>query len=133
MTGREAMLRRFLEAHRDRAFRPGVRDCAMFVADWIATLTGSDPAEPWRGAYRSLAEGRALLARDGFAAPSAVLLTLLVDGAGWMQARTGDVAVVIENGEEVLGIVGGPHIHALRPARGLIAVPRDRAVRIYRP
>lgn len=133
MTSRADILRGFLAAHRARAFRPGARDCALFVADWIALLTGQDPAALWRGQYRSLREGREMLARDGYAEPSEVLSAMIVEGAGWMQARTGDVAVVIERGEEVLGIVGGCHIHGLRPSTGLTAVPVDRAIRIYRP
>jgi hypothetical protein len=113
-------------------FQPGKRDCAMFAADWIKVLAGTDPAARWRGRYRSLDEGRALLAADGFASPSDVLAPLLIN-AGWMQARSGDVAVLIEAGEEAMGIVGGCHIHVLRPRRGLDVVPLDRAIRIYRP
>lgn len=133
MTDRALLLRRFLDARRTATFRPGTRDCATFAADWIAELTGTDPAAHWRGRYCSLDEGRALLLADGFASPAEVLHPILVAGAGWMQAQTGDVAVLIEAGEEAMGIVGGGHIHVLRPRRGLGAVPLDRAVRIYRP
>lgn len=133
MTDRALLLRQFLGARRTATFRPGTRDCAMFAADWIAELTGVDPAASWRGKYRGLEEGRDLLATDGFASPAEVLASILVKGAGWMQAQTGDVAVLVEADEEVMGIVGGGHIHVLRPMRGLGAVPLDRAVRIYRP
>jgi hypothetical protein len=133
MTGRETRLREFLAARRSRAFRPSGMDCAMLAADWVLEIAGWDPALRWRGQYRTLAEGRALIARDGYATPSDVLAPILVEGAGWMQARSGDIAVVIERGEEVLGIVGGGHVHAPQPGRGLGAVPLDRAIRIYRP
>lgn len=133
MTTRERLLRQFLDTRRAAAFRPGLRDCAMFAADWIAELTGVDPAAKWRGQYRSLDEGRALLLADGFASPAEVLAPILVPGAGWMQAQAGDVAVLFEAGEDAMGIVGGCHIHVLRPLRGLGAVQLDRAVRIYRP
>lgn len=133
MMTREHTLRQFLDARRAEPFRPSLSDCAMFAADWIVELTGSDPAVPWRGRYNSLDEGRALLARDGFASPAEVLASILVKNAGWMQAQTGDVAVLIEADEEAMGIVGGGHIHVLRPMRGLGAVPLDRAIRIYRP
>lgn len=133
MTDRAHLLRHFLDARRMATFRPGRNDCALFAADWIKTLTGHDPAAPWRGLYRSLKEGCDLLANDGFASPAEVLHPILVPGAGWMQAQTGDVAVLIEADEEAMGIVGGGHIHVLRPLRGLGAVPLDRAVRIYRP
>ncbi|KJS43386.1 MAG: hypothetical protein VR71_10560 [Roseovarius sp. BRH_c41] len=126
-------MRQFLDARRAVAFRPSLSDCAMFAADWIAVLTGQDPAARWRGRYRSIEEGRTLLAADGFASPAEVLAPILLPGAGWMQAQTGDVAVLIEAGEEVMGIIGGGHIHALRPGRGLGAAPLNRAIRIYRP
>ncbi|WP_417726172.1 DUF6950 family protein [Roseovarius sp.] len=133
MTERDILLRQFLDARRGTAFRPGLLDCALFAADWIVELTGVDPAADWRGRYRTIEEGRALLAADGFASPAEVLASMLVEGAGWMQAQTGDVAVLIEAGEEAMGVVGGGHIHALRPLRGLGVVPINRAVRIYRP
>lgn len=133
MINRALLLRQFLDARRAEPFRPSLSDCAMFAADWIAELTGSDPAAQWRGRYSSLDEGRALLLSDGFATPAEVLAPILVKDAGWMQAQTGDVAVLIEAGEEAMGLVGGGHIHVLRPLRGLGAVPLDRAVRIYRP
>jgi len=133
MTTRERLLRQFLDARRAEPFRPGRNDCALFAADWIAALTGTDPAAPWRGWYETLDEGRALLAEDGFASPAEVLHPILLRDAGWMQAQAGDVAVLIEAGEEAMGLVGGGHIHVLRPRRGLGAVPLDRAIRIYRP
>ena len=133
MMTRERLLRKFLDARRAEPFRPSLSDCAMFAADWIAELTGTDPAAQWRGQYRTLEEGRALLLADGFASPAEVLASILLPDAGWMQAQAGDVAVLIEAGEEAMGLVGGGHIHVLRPLRGLGAVPLNRAVRIYRP
>lgn len=133
MTTRERLLRQFLDARRAEPFRPSLSDCAMFAADWIAMLTGTDPAAKWRGRYRTVEEGRALLLADGFASPAEVLAPILLRDAGWMQAQAGDIAVLIEAGEEAMGLVGGGHIHVLRPRRGLGAVPLDRAIRIYRP
>jgi len=133
MADRSAKLRLFLDQCREVYFRPGKRDCALFAADWIELVTGVDPAAPWRGRYITLTEGRALLVKDGYREPSDVLAPWLVKDARWMQARTGDVVVVIEDGEEALGIVAGCHIHVLRSLRGLDVVPLDRAVRVYRP
>ncbi|WP_297772660.1 hypothetical protein [uncultured Roseovarius sp.] len=133
MTDRAQILRAFLEARRGRRFRPGGSDCAMFVADWIVACGHDDPGASWRGRYATLDEGRAALSRDGFAVPSDVLRPYLLEGAGWMQARTGDVVTVNENGWEAFGIVGGGHIHALQMPHGITAVPLDRAIRVYRP
>lgn len=133
MSDRGQILRAFLAERRGRSFRPGGFDCAMFVADWFVACGHPDPAAPWRGRYTTLEAGRAALMRDGFAVPSDVLQPYLLDGAGWMQARTGDVVTVNENGAEAFGIVGGTHIHALRLPRGLIGIPLDRALRVYRP
>lgn len=70
MTGRamrpedwERRLLDFVEARRTVPFVWGTNDCALFAADWVAALTGEDPAAWFRGRYTT--EGgaaRALLA-----------------------------------------------------------------------
>lgn len=133
MTDRDRLLRAYLAENRAMRIRPGEADCALFAAGWIARVTGRDPSEGWRGSYRSLAEGRGLLRAAGFDGLAGMAAVIMTEVPGWMQAQTGDVALVAEQGEEACGIVGGPHIHVLRPVRGLGAVPRDRAVRVFRP
>ena len=48
-------------------FRPGQHDCALFAAGAVEAMTGHDPAAEWRGTYRTLEEGRVVLAGQGYA------------------------------------------------------------------
>lgn len=52
----QSRLHRFLEEHRNDKFSYGKWDCALFVCDAIASMTGEDPAESFRGQYSSRTE-----------------------------------------------------------------------------
>lgn len=78
----------------------GVCDCTMWVADWVVSQTGIDPASALRGTYASEAEADALVARG---------LAAVVDGQGVL-SRTdapapGDVGVIHVGGREVAAIM----------------------------
>lgn len=77
-----------------RPSRWGELDCALAVADWIAHLTGSDPASEFRGRYKTGEAALALIkSHGGFLA----LLTTLAARAGLPETLTpeiGDVALV---------------------------------------
>lgn len=78
----------------------GVCDCTMWVADWVVSQTGIDPASALRGTYASEAEAEALVA-GGLAA--------IVDDQGTLD-RTGtpapgDVGVIRVAGREVAAIM----------------------------
>ncbi|MDK3072775.1 hypothetical protein QO034_06605 [Sedimentitalea sp. JM2-8] len=130
---RAALLQGYLSDCRQAMLRPGRHDCALFAAGWVARCTGPDFAFEWRERYRTLDEGRAALAAAGFGSLTAIAAHHLGAPMGWMAAQVGDVAVVIEDGEEAFGLVGGAFIHCLAPHRGLNVVPLPRAVRVFRP
>jgi hypothetical protein len=48
---RSQLLARFLEDAAARPFSWGEENCWFFVADWIALMTGRDPAAPMRGTF----------------------------------------------------------------------------------
>lgn len=112
------------------AFRPGEHDCALFVAGAVAAMTGADPAAQWRRAYRTLEDGRALLAQHGFADQVDFAASLLEEIPP-IFARAGDVAAVREGDALALGIVQGASIYVLRPS-GLGLVPMTVAERAFR-
>lgn len=131
---RAVALAEYLAELRAEALAPGRHDCALFAAGWVSRITGDDPAARWRGRYASLAEGRALLRREGAGDVVEIAAAALDEVAGWPRARTGDVAVLREAGRACFGIVGEEHIHVLHiSGRGLDAVPLDRAERVFRP
>lgn len=123
----------YLAEWRDRPFRPGSADCALFAAGWIERMTGRDVAAAWRGRYRSLGRGRALLAEAGYPDLASLASSVAHELAHPSMVLPGDVAIVIEEGVEAFGIAGSPFIHVLAPHGGLDVVPLSRAVRVYRP
>lgn len=123
----------YLTACRHKRFRPGRFECALFAADWVLIVSGTDLAARWRGKYASIEDGRDLIAEAGYDNPVAIAAEALKEVSGWMQAEIGDIAVVEEAGEACFGIIGGAHIHVLRVQRGLDVVPLARAARVFRP
>lgn len=133
MTDRMTLLHRYLAEVRGRAFEPGKWDCALFAAGWVKACTGKDPARGWRGKYRSISRGLAML-RDAEGTDHVGLADRWAKPvSGWMQARPGDLAVVMDGEHPCFGIVGGSRIHVLLPSRGLDVVPLSRAERVFRP
>lgn len=134
---RDSLLPKYLARLRRSQLVPGTHDCALFAAGWVRLCTGIDLAADWRGKYRTLEEGAALLADAGISDPVDLAEQHLREIDGWMQAAVGDVAVVAdEDGAggdyTAFGIVGGCHIHVVG-LRGLDYVPLSRALRVFRP
>jgi hypothetical protein len=114
-------------------FEAGKLDCALFTAGAVAAMTGVDHARGWRGKYRSLAKGRKVLEKAGFADHVALAASLYPEVAPIM-AQEGDIAVVpAEDGEIgfALGIVQGPMIYVMGHT-GLTLVPLTSATRAFR-
>ena len=120
----------FLAAVARRPYRPGEWDCALFAAAWVLELTGRDlvPA----AAYDTLEAGQEMLRAAGHEDHVALAAAHLAEVDGWMRAREGDIAVVLDAGRSCFGIVGSDVVHVLTP-RGLGHVPLDAAVRVFRP
>lgn len=127
--GWQNRLTAYLAASATAPFRPGTLDCATFAAGAVEAMTGVDLAAEWRGRYRTLEAGRAMLAEAGFADQVDLVASLLPDVPPAM-AHAGDVAVVEEAGVPALGIVQGEMIYVVTPA-GFGLVPRDRMVRAF--
>lgn len=116
----------YIEAHRDRPLKPGVHDCALFVARWVEEKTGANHAAPFEG-YDTFEEGKARLAAAGYSEPIEYLECHLQEVPPSF-ANVGDVAV-LEAGE--WGICAGDLI-AVVHRHGVGMVPRSRMVRAFR-
>lgn len=46
-------LRKIIEAARTRPFSWGKHDCCLFACDAVKAMTGTDPAKPFRGRYKT--------------------------------------------------------------------------------
>ena len=93
-------------------FVPGSHDCCLFGAGAIEAQTGVDIAAAWRGRYTTLAGGRRVLRKAGFADHVALIeATLPMIHASY--AREGDLALVEAEGEWAVGVNQGTAIYIL--------------------
>lgn len=112
----------WLDACARRPYAPGTHDCALFAAGAVEAQTGIDFARAYRGAYRTVEAGEALLGQDAAAYAAAIL----PERSAVLDAVEGDIAVI----GPVLGVVGGAHVLVLRPQGGLGSVALTRADRV---
>lgn len=126
----QARLGAYLADVAGRPFRAGRLDCALFAAGAVEAMTGQDHAALWRGKYKSLKAGNALLQEQGWADHVAVVASLFPE-TPTAYAQTGDIAVLpADRRGAALGIVQGAGVYALSPA-GLSIVSRLHAQRAF--
>ena len=127
-----ARLADYLETVARAPFRPGRHDCALFVAGGIRAMTGHDPAAAFRGRYRTLAEGHALLEAEGL--DLVALAESLLPEVPPIMAWPGDVAILRDQaGAPAFGLVQGALIYVLHPGEaGLGLAPLTQAERAFR-
>lgn len=85
----------FIEECRDRPFKRGDHDCALFVANCIEVITGVDHGKEFRIPYKNRREAIALLKKKGYGNLEDVATTKLGEpykSIGF--ARRGDVVSV---------------------------------------
>lgn len=111
-------------------FAPGSADCALFAADAVKAMTGSDPAADFRGHYTTLKGGFKQLQKAGFTDLADLVATHLTEIPVAM-AQVGDIAVLSADGEAALGVVQGDRIY-VRSMNGLATVPLLSAKRMFR-
>lgn len=107
-------------------FKPGVNDCALFLAGGVAAMTGHDYAALYRGRYTSVKGGLRILRKAGFDDHVALARACLPERLPSF-ARPGDGAAVEGPDGPALGIVQGASIYVLSPD-GLSTVPLTRAI-----
>ena len=129
--GWETRLNDVIEAALDRPFRWGENDCCLFAADVVHVLTGRDPAADYRGRYASAAQAAKLIQRLGG-------IEAIPGAAGFEEvavafARRGDVALAVNDGNLLLGVVDmtGRGI-AVPGAKGLVFLPLESALKAWR-
>ena len=106
-------------------------NCALFMADCVAAMTGVDLAADYRGKFKSLAEAIILLRKAGYA-DLCEFLTQHLDEIPPALARAGDVmAFPTEQTGWAGGIVNGERVTVMSEA-GLGTVSRDLAARAFR-
>ncbi len=84
----------FLSASRARRWSWGETNCALWVADWVLLVTGTDPAASLRGRAHSADEWKVLLDHEG---GFVQIIGYIMDTLGFERTQSpqpGDVAIV---------------------------------------
>lgn len=118
------MLSEYIASARNRPFRYGRHDCALFAAGWVRAKTGRDLTLGIK--HRSLRDGIEQLRAAGFESHVEVAAAHLEEIPALFAAR-GDIAAV----GGALGIVMGERI-AMLEKTGLATVPLTSATRAFR-
>lgn len=119
----------FIEARRDMPFEWGRNDCVLFAAAWIEELTGRRlfADVDWTDA-RSAREKLAALGGIRQAARDA----LGPEVQNWMMIRRGDVAIAEDDAGREVGTVCTGTTLAGPGERGIMHLPLDRAMLVWR-
>lgn len=122
-------LQAFIDSRRDRPFAWGSHDCALFAADWVESVTGSDPADGIRGRYQTaLGAGRVIKREGGL---EAIANSRLGERVEPKLAQRGDVVLLEGSHGPTLGVCLG--VDAAAPGEdGLMLVPMNRAQAAWR-
>jgi hypothetical protein len=122
-----------IERHRREPFSwEAGTDCAMFAADCVKAMTGTDPAEAFRGRYRSAEGALRAVKRAGFS-DLAGLAASVAEEVHPAKARVGDVALV--RTDDALGYSLGIFIGelvAVRHPSGIGSVNRATCTKAFR-
>jgi hypothetical protein len=113
-------LHAFLEARGRRPFAWGSNDCALFAADAVLAITGTDLGAAFRGKYGTQEGAAAQMQQVCGSSDALDLAAHLCAQAGFPKwphanvAQRGDVIVLANaDGSHSLGIVGLNGVHAL--------------------
>ncbi len=124
----QADLAALLCARLDAPFAWGHNDCCLFAADCVQAQTGVDPAAGLRG-YGDARQALQLAADMGGLRQHAS--ALLGPEVSPLQARMGDVLLVLDEGREIMALCNGAT--ALAPGKsGLVTLPISAALAAWR-
>jgi hypothetical protein len=132
-------LSEYLCANRNTRFGYGNGlDCGIFVADVVKVMTGVDPAAELRGKYASRKEAFAAIRSLCGRATMAAVAEYLAARCGCQEvpvafAQRGDAVQIYTGARSQLGIIAMHGTEILIPGKdGIIALPREKAVRAWR-
>ena len=124
-------LMQFLGEVARRPLQFGTHDCALFAAEAVQVMTGTDLAAPYRGQYSDLRQGLKLLKADGYA-DHVALARAHLPPIPVAEAMPGDLAVIEAKPIPALGVVQGAAVYVLTPDGNLGLVTILLAVEAFR-
>jgi hypothetical protein len=119
----------FIAERRAQSFAWGANDCAIFAADCVQAITGTDPAPAWLRLHKTQKQALRALQRHG--GLHSIATAALGQPVAASQAGVGDVVLVKVGKRDALAICNGAT--ALGPAdHGLVAVAMASATACWR-
>ena len=102
---KDVCLRKWLRHNKRRRFARGTFDCVMAALDFVRYCTGKDPAEGWRGTYKTGKGAQEILEKNFSGSLLLAMCSVLGDAQplGSNPSR-GDIGVVFFAGREVAGV-----------------------------
>lgn len=116
----------YIDQHERKPFAYGSNDCLLMVAGAIEAVTGVDHAEPFRGRYTTLKEGRALIGKPLLAFVKSKLTEVHIS-----QAYDGDLGAKKDKGEWAFGVIIGAHFY-VQTETGLGILRRGDAQKAFK-
>lgn len=115
------LLSSFLSDLASRPWSWGECDCLMVLADWVKLRTGRDPAEGWRGRYRTARGAYRVALREGGLVEHVDRCMMSIARARTDAPQRGDIAIV----QVTFGLMGAicihPQLWAIKSMDGLAA------------
>lgn len=102
---------RFLIDNAEKPFIWGLRDCCLFAADAVESITGVDLAADFRGQYKDQESAFAAIKKitGGSTVEDAAVYCAVKHGlkelSGPLYAQRGDLVLVADNGNTVAGVI----------------------------
>ncbi|ARC35930.1 hypothetical protein A6J80_05615 [Paracoccus yeei] len=127
----QARLHAWLGQIDGRPVRPGRHDCCLFGASAVEAQTGVDLAAPWRGRYTTMAGGRRVLRKAGYADHIALMAAHLPE-VHPAYACEGDLAVVPTPEGPAVGVFQGSAIYVLTETGKLGLAPAEAGMTFFK-
>jgi hypothetical protein len=101
----------FLQEKQSQPFDWAGNNCCFFACDWLAMLTGDDPAKDYRPRITSALTAARTLEQEGGVDGIA---SAICEARGWRNvgvtmAQRGDIVVGVFEGADALGVCDGAH------------------------
>lgn len=126
-------LHEYIAETRKAPFEWGQLDCALFAAGAVKAMTGEDPGKDLRGTYSTFEGGVKRLRQEGYIDHVDFAASLFDEVRPRVLGALGDLAAVDSgDGSLALGVIGGAHIHVMRPEVGHGIVDLLLAKRVFR-
>lgn len=111
-------------------FKIGQNDCTLFAADIVLALTGEDLAAKYRGEYKTLKEGKALLEADGYSS-NVDYLEKNFSEVHIAFSNAGDLGLVkVGGGHAIVAIMGGFAVGVSK--NGLTRYPLSEVSKVFK-